>query len=227
MSNADDASSQHRTNKFSPNPRQEKLKEFLNPRWLRAYNKSVDDPKAALNQKDIIDLSDNPRPISQAEDVDCIYHAIDMGGAIDGNIDDLNDLFNYLDPHGAGPSRLVIGKGKDINRYDEVMREDTEPSDNEASNEGEVEEEGNISDEEEVEAEDDVLSVSPLHFAMELPSPPNNPYHPRVYENEKDLYFGEDFDEDEKANVLKAREIISCADLASRLSFEEIMYLIE
>lgn len=45
------------------------------------------------------------------------------------------------------------------------------------------------------------MSVSPILCAMELPSPSNYPYHHGVYENELDLDFGEDFDENEKADV--------------------------
>lgn len=101
MSNKGEASSQHKTDNVSSSPRQERLKELLNPQWLRAYNRSANVAKISLKQKDVISLSDSSRPFSQAKDVGSFYHAGDIGGILDGNDDDRNDLFKYLDPYGA------------------------------------------------------------------------------------------------------------------------------
>lgn len=104
-----------------------------------------------------------------------------------------------------------------------MIRENAEVSGNESEDQSEGGEDDNP--EEPDDEEEEVLSASPLNYAMELPSPPHNPYRPDIHENELDLDFGDDFNEDEKANVRKARQIISCAGLASRLSSEEIMYV--
>lgn len=70
-------------------------------------------------------------------------------------------------------------------------------------------------------------SVSPLRYAMELPSLPHNPYHPPVLSYEQNLNFSENFTEEKKADLRKINGIISCAGLASRISSKEIMFIIE
>lgn len=102
--------------------------------------------------------------MSQAEDVASIYYANDMGGSAGDDVDALNDLFNYLSPNEAGPPQLRVGKCKDINRYKEIMREGAEVSDKESS-----EKDHNDEGEDEEHEDDEALSVSPLHYAMELP----------------------------------------------------------
>lgn len=49
--------------------------------------------------------------------------------------------------------------------------------------------------------DDEVLSVSPLNYAMEMPSPHGKPYRDPVLEREIDLEFGPDFNEAEKIEL--------------------------
>lgn len=75
--------------------------------------------------------------------------------------------------------------------------------------------------------EDEVLSASPLRYAMQMPSPPEKPYRDPVLECEVDLDFSIDFKESKKAEVRRSQKIISCVGLVSEISSEEIMWLIE
>lgn len=75
--------------------------------------------------------------------------------------------------------------------------------------------------------DNDVLSVSPLNYAMEMPSPPNKPYRDPILDCEVDLEFGSVFKESEKADLIKSQYILSCAGIASEISSEEIMWMIE
>lgn len=79
----------------------------------------------------------------------------------------------------------------------------------------------------EAEDEEEVISVSPIRYAMELPSPPNNPYNPHIRSCDFDLEFKEDMIEAEKGTARFDNGVISCAELASKITSEEIMFLIE
>lgn len=75
--------------------------------------------------------------------------------------------------------------------------------------------------------DDEVLSVSPLQYAMEMLSPIDNPYRDPILSHEVDLYFSLDFEENEKAELRKSQGIVSCAGLASDITSEEIMWMVE
>lgn len=62
---------------------------------------------------------------------------------------------------------------------------------------------------------------------MEMPSLLNKPYRDPILEQEVDLEFGSDSEESEKADLRKSQNILSCAGLASKISSEEIMWMIE
>lgn len=61
------------------------------------------------------------------------------------------------------------------------------------------------------ELDEETLSVSSLNYAMEMSSPPKNPYRDLIFDREFDLKYGPDFSETEKAELRKANNIISCA----------------
>ena len=188
-----------------PSPRQKKLTEFMKPGWLRAHKKTVD--SFVPQDQELISISDSsPRPIRLAEDLGSVC-------PIEGRDDDaekLNDLFTYLNENQAGPSRQGRGRGKDINLFSGIRDCLNDPE-----------------DQEDQESEDEVLSASPLNYAFEMPSPPDKPYRDPIVEQEVDLEFGPDFEEGEKAELRKSQNILSCAGLASEISSEEIMWMIE
>lgn len=66
----------------------------------------------------------------------------------------------------------------------------------------------------------EILSVSLLNYAMEMPSPSNNPYRDPFFDCEIDLEYGPDFSEAENIDLRKANNIISCTGLASTISSE-------
>lgn len=113
-----------------------------------------------------------------------------------------NDLLHYFSRNKAGPSRIGRGRGKDINLLPGIRDYLNDPN---------PEDENNINfdsdsskGEDPVGGDDDVLSVSPLKYAMEMSSPPNNPYRDPILDYEVDLDFGSDFEENEKANLRKS-----------------------
>ena len=195
-----------------PSPRQRKLNEFMKPGWLRAHKKT--NASSLPQNPEFISISDSrdssPRPIQLADDLGSVCP---VGDKID-DVEKLNNLFTYLDQDQAGPSRLGRGRGKDINLF---------PGIRDCLNDPETEDER----QEDQEGEDEILSVSPLNYAMEMPSPPDNPYRDPLLEQEVDLEFGSDFEENEKADLRKSQKILSCAGLASEISSEEIMWMIE
>lgn len=55
---------------------------------------------------------------------------------------------------------------------------------------------------------EDVISVSPLNYALKMPSPPNNPYRNPILHCDIDLDFCPDFEEGEKAELRKSQGIV-------------------
>lgn len=74
---------------------------------------------------------------------------------------------------------------------------------------------------------EDVLSVSPLNYTFEMLSPSNNPYRDPIFQREIDLDFGPNFTKGEKVDLRKSQGKNSCAVLASDITSEEIMWMIE
>lgn len=70
------------------------------------------------------------------------------------------------------------------------MRESSDISEGVEEEEGEYE---NRESEDDVE-EEEVLSASPLNYAMEMPSPDHNPYWSPIYAHELDPNFDEDYE---------------------------------
>ncbi|KAK1393997.1 hypothetical protein POM88_013053 [Heracleum sosnowskyi] len=107
----------------------EKLKEVMNPNWLRAHKRRSNIMKINSKNPDLVfvPVLSSP-PNLTADDVASTYLAEDMGETDD----DLHELFTYENPVTAGPSRLGKGRGKMAaltfgnNPFDEV--EDTENS---------------------------------------------------------------------------------------------------
>ncbi|KAL8114624.1 hypothetical protein AgCh_021471 [Apium graveolens] len=87
---------------------------------LRAHN------SLRVDRENIVTLFDSLRSLDHVDDLASTYHGKNVGEEEGENDDDLLDLFSDLDPRRAGPSRLGIGKGKDITRYKGVMRENAE-----------------------------------------------------------------------------------------------------
>lgn len=155
----------------------ERIKELLDPAWLRAHNRTTNSAKIASIPQELISISDtSPRPLDEVEDLGCIYRADEVGD----NIDKLNDLFTFMDQSETSPSRLGRGCGKDIRLFlwtkDHLNNPDAEDEDN--------------------------ISTGIQYF------------------NGRSLDFGSDFNEGEKAEVRKYQEMISCAGIASTISFE-------
>lgn len=92
-----------------PHPRSDKLKQAMNPAWLRAHDNRVS-PKNC--PQELISISDSPRPLNEIEDLGSVYRAEEVD-----DIDKLNDLFTYFNEDVAGPSRVGPGRGKDIRMF--------------------------------------------------------------------------------------------------------------
>lgn len=140
----------------------------------------IDDPESELP------------PFNFHDDIVSVYESENMGD----NEDSLNDLFIGLGEHQAGPSRLGRGKGKDISVYNQVYRKNLVADEDDPI----VEEEGEADSDKELEdvvegddtnadVSEGVISISPLHYAMEFPSPSQEPYIQSIYEHEIDLDF--------------------------------------
>lgn len=71
------------------------------------------------------------------------------------------------------------------------------------------------------------MSVSHVRYAMEFPSPSQQPYVQEVYDHEVFLNFSENDPEEVRVKAMKRRGIVSCAGLSSEISSEYIMWLIE
>lgn len=84
-----------------PSPHQRKLKEVMNPSWLRAHNP----------QKHISNSDTNSPLVVLADDLESVYKA----GEEDDAVDRTNDLLNYFNQNEVGLSRLGRGRWKDIN----------------------------------------------------------------------------------------------------------------
>lgn len=56
-------------------------------------------------------------------------------------------------------------------------------------------------DNEEEEVNDEVLLVSFLNYAMEMPSPPGRPYRDPIFDREINLNYSSDFDETVKVDL--------------------------
>lgn len=171
MSNHEEAraslsSSSHQSSS-RPSPRQQKRKELLNPVWLRDHSKKSKNVQTSLHSQDHISISDtSPRPLDLADDLGSIYRPED---AIETEW--TNDLLYFFSRNEAGPSRTERGKGKDIRLFPGIRdySNDPEPEGEDDFNFSKELTEGEI-------PSDEVLSVLPLNYAMEMPSPPNKPY---------------------------------------------------
>lgn len=135
------------------------------------------------------------------------------------DVEKLNNLFTYLDPDEAGPSRLGRRREKDINLFTAIRDCSNDPDDDNMG----------IDDEnlQNLEGDEDILFVSLLNYAMEMPPPTNKPYRDPILEGEVDLDFSCDFEENEKAKLRKSQNILSSAGIASEISSEEVMWIIE
>lgn len=117
--------------------------------------------KISSHPEDIMNLCDSPRPDGEVEDLTRVFYADDMGT---GDDDDLKDLFAELDIEQSRPSRLGRRREKDLSKYEDLIRNQSnpaDPDDEEILDSDEAEEE-----EDEANDEEEALSVSPLQYAM-------------------------------------------------------------
>lgn len=86
---------------------------MLNPRWLRAHNKTASSFRNP-NPPEHISLSDtSSHLIIQADDLESIYQSEDIGD----DLEKANDHLHYNNNNEDGPSNLGHGRGKDINLF--------------------------------------------------------------------------------------------------------------
>ncbi|KAK1352232.1 hypothetical protein POM88_053496 [Heracleum sosnowskyi] len=200
-------------------PPKEKLKEIMNPNWLRAHKRQSNILKITSKNLDLVFvpvLSSPPNLL--VDDVASTYLAKDMGETYD----DLHELFGYENTGVVGPSRLGKGRGKDIRMCEKEIRDYSNYPVDDVDISEDVSE---LGEEEERGEENEVFSASPIRFTM--PSPPNDPHIQEVFEHKVDVEFYEDISENDMTEARRAKGILSCSGLASNISSENIMWMIE
>ena len=184
-----------------------------------------------------IDLSsDSP----SGDDLGSTYRAEDVGESLDS----LDEFLDGLERETGGPSRQGLGKGKDLRFCDSIIQErvarmergevDEEEEDNEffgsSSKEGEDTAIETGSNNIEGQSPGEVLSQEANqlpHYNPNYSSPKNHPYSQGVDLNEVDFEYDPEDTEKDKVAMRRSYKIISCASLASDISKEEIMWLVE